>query len=207
MNDEEAVKNYECFFGNGSEEEQLRIREIAQKIGIRDNDAIWLIVYVMNYFGRFYEALPLRIRECAAASMEDVKERCAAVADAEMDRIKEDLGAAVIERAEELAKQRGGYSVFLPVAWICAGVGVLCLACFTAGAAIAGKGWGRTPWDNLLGAPAGWILPIALLPLAAVSAFQVVTKYRNTRNKKGLLFLAGPVFVVILALLCFLRTL
>ena len=40
---EEAEANYNAFFGEGSEEEQLRIREIASKLNIRSNDAIWII--------------------------------------------------------------------------------------------------------------------------------------------------------------------
>lgn len=43
----DAARLYESFFGEGTEEEQLRIRELGAKLNIRDNDALWIIVYVM----------------------------------------------------------------------------------------------------------------------------------------------------------------
>ena len=48
QNENEAEANYSAFFGKGSEEEQLRLREIASKLNIRDNDAIWIIVFIFN---------------------------------------------------------------------------------------------------------------------------------------------------------------
>ena len=62
QNENEAEANYSAFFGKGSEEEQLRLREIASKLNIRDNDAIWIIVFIFNYFGRFYCQLPQKIK-------------------------------------------------------------------------------------------------------------------------------------------------
>lgn len=50
QNENEAEANYSAFFGKGYEEERLRLHEIASKLNIRDNDAIWIIVFIFNYF-------------------------------------------------------------------------------------------------------------------------------------------------------------
>jgi|GEM_PF-6709568 len=201
------VERYESFFGQGTEEEQLRIKEIASSLGIKDNDAIWIIIYVMNYFGRFYQNLPQRLKESADASVESVKARCVAAADEEIERTKSDLSQAVLTHADELAKRRGMYSVVQPIAWLCCGIYTLCLLCFVAGAAVAGKGWGQNPFDSLLAAPAGWILPIAVLPVAIYSGWQAWLGYRYTGNRRNIAILFGSSALCALALLCFLRVL
>ena len=50
---QEAERWYSHFFGDATEGEQLRLRELASKLNIRDNDALWTIIYTLNYFGRF----------------------------------------------------------------------------------------------------------------------------------------------------------
>lgn len=201
------LSNYENFFGAGTEEEQLRIKEIASSIGVRDNDAIWIIVYVMNYFGRFYQNLPAQMKESAEISIESVKTRCIAMADEEIERAKINLGQAILDHADELSKRKDMYSVILPLAWLCCGVFCLCLLCFVAGAAVAGKGWGKSPFDSILSAPAGWILPIAFLPVSIYSSWRAWSQYRYTGRKFNLAMLSGSVTISVLSILCFIRVL
>jgi len=199
-------KNYESFFGQGTEEERLRIREIASKIGIRDNDALWLIVYILNYFGRFYQDLPGKIQTSADLSVATIRDRCAILADEEMQRVKQDLGAAVVQHAESIAKRREIYAVALPLAWLSAGIFCLCLLSFVSGAAVAGRGWGSSPFDSILAAPAGWILPIAMLPLTGYSLYLGWCGYQSTKRKKHLGVVLGALSALALAFACFLRT-
>lgn len=199
------LSNYESFFGTGTEEERLRIKEIASSIGVQDNDAIWIIVYVMNYFGRFYQDLPAQMTKSAEASIENVKARCVAMAEEEINRTKINLGQAVLDHADELSKCKDMYSVIQPLGCLCCGIFCLCLLCFVAGAAVAGKGWGTTSFDALLLAPAGWILPIAFLPVSIYSGWQAWSQYRYTRRKFNLVTLSCSIILSILAILCFMR--
>jgi hypothetical protein len=199
-------ETFEHFFGPGTEEEQLRIREIAAKLNIRDNDAIWIIIYVLNYFGRFYRDLPQQIRTSADASVAYIKDRCVVLANEEMQRVKNDLGEAVLHHADTLSKQRGIHSVALPLAWLCCGIFVQSLLMFIAGAAVAGKGWGRNPFDAFLTAPAGWILPVALSPLSGYTIFLGWSNYQRTGKKQCLISVFAAFSALALAFLCFMRT-
>ena len=87
----EIEELYESFFGEGTEEERLKIRELAAKLNIRDNDALWIIIYVMNYFGRFYRDLPNKIRESSNACLENIQITAAKICEAEVRKFKNSL--------------------------------------------------------------------------------------------------------------------
>lgn len=192
---------FESFFGPGSEEERLRIREIASSLGIRDNDAIWIIVFVLNYFGRFYSDLPDQLQRSAESSVEGVKKQISSFADQETNRISSALGRAVLEHAERLAERKVAFSWAVPVCLLLLGVFLLCLLCFVAGAAVAGKGWGISPLDSLLAAPAGWIIPIAMLPLSVYAGYLGVTRFRYNRSY-GISHVLISLCLIVLAFFC-----
>ena len=206
MSTEKIIEQYKTYFGEGTEEEQLRLREIAASLNIRDNDALWIIVYVMNYFGRFYKSLPEEMSSSATAITESVRSRCEEIASVEMDDVKKSLAESVIHYAENISQAKAQYSVVLPLAWLSFGLFFLCLISFVSGAAVAGKGWGKTPFDSMLAAPAGWIIPIALLPVSIYTGYDAWIKKDIARDKKNIyvkfLFCATG---LIIALLCFLR--
>ena len=73
------------------------------------------------------------------------------------------------------------YDFFLPLAGACLGIFGLCLVSFIGGAAVAGKGWGHSPLEALLNAPAGRIIPLALIPVGGVSLYQGLTEQGKTK--------------------------
>ena len=160
---EEAEANYKAFFGEGSEEEQLRIREIASKLNIRSNDAIWIIVFIFNYFGRFYQHLPQKITSAVHDTLHEcvdtLKSSAEVISQNEAQKSKEILSDSLARISQEILTQHRKkmrlYDFFLPLAGACLGIFCLCLVSFIGGAAVAGKGWGHSPFEALLNAPAG----------------------------------------------------
>lgn len=73
------------------------------------------------------------------------------------------------------------YDFFLPLACACLGIFLLCLISFIGGAAIAGKGWGQSPVEALLNAPASWIIPLALIPVGGFALFRGLTEQGRTK--------------------------
>ena len=196
---------FESFFGPGSEEEQLRIRELAGRLGVRDNDAIWIIIYVFNYFGRFYRDLPQRIRESSEGCLKDLQESCSAISETEMKKAQilfaETLANSTKKILESQEKKLWLYDLFMPLAWSCLGVFLLCLLAFIGGAAIAGKGWGHSPIEAIFNAPAGWIIPLALVPLCGFLFFK---GFLEEGKRKALHFImAGSLIVAVLLSLHF----
>ena len=186
---DEAEANYNAFFGEGSEEEQLRIREIASKLNIRSNDAIWIIVFIFNYFGRFYQHLPQKIKSAVHDSLNDcveaLKNSAEVISQNEAQKSKDILSESLATISQEILTQHQKkmrlYDFFLPLAWSCLGIFSLCLVSFIGGAAVAGKGWGHSPLEALLNAPAGWIIPLALIPVGGVSLYQGLTEQGKTK--------------------------
>ncbi len=186
---DEAEANYNAFFGEGSEEEQLRIREIASKLNIRSNDAIWIIVFIFNYFGRFYQHLPQKIKSAVHDSLNDcveaLKNSAEVISQNEAQKSKDILSESLATISQEILTQHQKkmrlYDFFLPLAWSCLGIFCLCLVSFIGGAAVAGKGWGHSPLEALLNAPAGWIIPLALIPVGGVSLYQGLTEQGKTK--------------------------
>ena len=186
---DEAEANYNAFFGEGSEEEQLRIREIASKLHIRSNDAIWIIVFIFNYFGRFYLHLPQKIKSAVHDSLNDcveaLKNSAEVISQNEAQKSKDILSESLATISQEILTQHQKkmrlYDFFLPLSWSCLGIFCLCLVSFIGGAAVAGKGWGHSPLEALLNAPAGWIIPLALIPVGGVSLYQGLTEQGKTK--------------------------
>ena len=73
------------------------------------------------------------------------------------------------------------YDFFVPVVCACLGIFFLCLISFIGGAAVAGKGWGHSPVEALLNAPAGWIIPLALIPVCGLALFRGLTEQGKSR--------------------------
>ena len=176
---------YESFFGEGTEDERLRIRELAAKLNIRDNDALWIIIYILNYFGRFYRDLPEKLRATSSECFETVQKAAAEISESETRKAQvlfaETLTKSTQEILERHKKRAWVYELFLPLAWSCMGVFCLCLVSFAGGAAVSGKGWGHSPLTALFNAPAGWIVPLALIPVGGFALYRGLIEQGQTR--------------------------
>lgn len=200
----EAEANYSAFFGDGSEEEQLRIRELASKLNIRANDAIWIIVFIFNYFGRFYNHLPQKIKDSVNEALNDciqtLKKSAEIVSQNQAQKSQEILSDTLTKISQEILNQHKKkmrlYDFFMPLAWSCLGIFCLCLISFIGGAAVAGKGWGHSPVEALLNAPAGWIIPLALIPVGGVALFKGLTEQGRTKYLNLITALVSAVLVL-----------
>ena len=84
----------------------------------------------------------------------------------------------------------------IPLFCMCLGIFFLCLISFIGGAAVAGKGWGHSPVEGLLNAPAGWIIPLALVPVGGFALFRGLTG----QGKDRLINLVAALIIALLVL-------
>ena len=138
-----------ALFNDCNEEEQKIIDEFSQLNGIRANDAIWVFVKVFFKINRVNNALPERMTEA-------------------LMKISQDF-------FNQQKKEKLILDFFIPLFCISFGIFFLCLISFIGGAAVAGKGWGHSPVEALLNAPAGWIIPLALIPVCGLALFRGLT--------------------------------
>ena len=166
-----------AFFNDCNEEEQKIIDEFSQIHGIRANDAIWVFVKVFFKINRANNALPERITDALMKISQDFFNQ---------------------QRKEKLI-----LDFFIPLFCMCLGIFFLCLISFIGGAAVAGKGWGHSPVEGLLNAPAGWIIPLALVPVGGFALFRGLTEQGKSRliNLVTALIIALLVLCVLLHIL------
>ena len=139
-----------AFFNNCNEEEQKIINEFSQIQGIKANDAVWIFVKIFFRINRENNTLTQRISEYLTEIFQDF--------------------------LNQQRKREWSYDFFIPVAYACFGIFFLCLVSFVGGAAVVGKGWGHSPVEALLNAPAGWIIPLALIPVCGLALFRGLTE-------------------------------
>ncbi len=203
----QAEATFAAFFGDCSEEEQLLLRELGSKFNIRANDALWAIAGVFVFFGRFCNKLPMKIQEAVhegqSEAVETIKQVAASIAELEAHKAQSVLSASLMNISQEILNQNRKkmwlYDFFIPLVCSCLGVFCLCLISFVGGAAVAGKGWEHSPIEALLNAPAGWIIPLALIPVGGFALFRGLTEQGQSRVVN--LCLAGITAALVLGVL------
>lgn len=177
------------FLSDCNEEERKVIDEFSQTLGIRTNDAIWAFVKIFFTLNRANNNLPKRITDALDTKKDEIidciKKFAASAVELETKKAMDNLSDTLQQVSQNILNQHRKnmwlYDFFLPLACVCLGIFLLCLISFIGGAAIAGKGWGHSPLEALLNAPAGWILPLALIPVGGIALFRGLTEQGRTK--------------------------
>ena len=94
----------------------LRMRRVSGALNLRDNDALWSMIAVLEYYARLYEAMPDRIRRAGDGSFDTVRREAEAATDALMRQHRDALARckATIQLAEEMIREHeAGYRTAL----------------------------------------------------------------------------------------------
>jgi hypothetical protein len=138
-------------------EDRERLGKVRKALGIRANDAVWDVMIAMDYHLQLYSAVP---RELAA----------------QREKLVADLRGLAGTSGQESRGARGGSrSRLWPFCGESAVRGASAVAfgaiCIAAGYSMAARGrppWGAArPLGHVLGAPAGWLIFLLLLPVAS----------------------------------------
>ncbi|MGF6652206.1 hypothetical protein OKW34_002768 [Paraburkholderia youngii] len=76
-------------------------------LNLRDNDALWSVLVMLEHYGRLYEAMPERIRQAGTGSLDAVRAEARAATDALMEQHRDALARckATIELAEQMTAE------------------------------------------------------------------------------------------------------
>jgi hypothetical protein len=161
-----------------SEVERGRLYRIREALGLRDNDAFWYIVLVLEHYDSLYRDYPSQIRDEARKTIEQARRTFAAAAEAESAKAQRMLAQTVAETSVAIAQRLAERPVGLHrVTAVFAAVLAFGAMCLTAGVELAGgrPGWwvagrgdGRAKQilSLVLGVPVGWVAFALLLPVA-----------------------------------------
>jgi hypothetical protein len=84
-----------------------RMRRVSTALNLHDNDALWSVLAVLEYYARLYEAMPDRIREAGEGSLDDVRAEAAQATEALMAQHRDALARckATIQLAEGMIRE------------------------------------------------------------------------------------------------------
>ncbi|MBR2209038.1 MAG: hypothetical protein IJ859_09565 [Synergistaceae bacterium] len=173
-----------AFFNDCNEEEQKIINEFSQIQGIKANDAVWIFVKIFFRINRENTVLYQKVSDNFESKQNEIpekfKEFIVSLIENETQKILSCFSDFSMKTLQDILKQHKKQALFndcfIPIFCVCAGVFLLCLISFIAGSAVVGKGWGHSPFDALLNAPAGWIIPLALIPVGSLAFFRGLTE-------------------------------
>lgn len=135
-----------------SEAEAARLREVGNRLNLREDDALWPLLAALEYQRVYYEALPKKI----AAASKTIMDGMAAAAEKETAAAQARLTDSVVREAQNLASKIQ-YDRLVPM-------GLLALICLLAyGSLMLWAGFRiDTGWDVPLAAilhmPSGWLI-------------------------------------------------
>jgi hypothetical protein len=84
-----------------------RMHQVSSALNLRDNDALWSIIAVLEYYARLYEAMPERIRWAGEGSLEAARREVGGATDELMQQHRDALERckATIQLAENLIQE------------------------------------------------------------------------------------------------------
>lgn len=84
-----------------------RMQRVSAALNLRDNDALWSVLAVLEYYARLYEAMPERIRGAGQGSLDAVRTEAQAATDALMAQHRDALARCkeTIRLAEHMIRE------------------------------------------------------------------------------------------------------
>jgi hypothetical protein len=84
-----------------------RMRRVSGALNLRDNDALWAMIAVLEYYARLYEAIPERVRWASEGSLEAARREVGGATDALMQQHQDafERCKATIQLAENLIQE------------------------------------------------------------------------------------------------------
>lgn len=166
-----------------SEAEAARLREIGNRLNLREDDALWPLLAALEYQRVYYEALPKKI----AAASKTIMDGMAAAAEKETAAAQARLTDSVVKEAQYLASKIQ-YARLIPM-------GLLALLCLLAyGSLMLWAGFridtGRDiPLALLLHMPSGWLISGLCLAAGLFCGWGAATEFVEADKewwKKGI---------------------
>ncbi len=166
-----------------SEAEAARLREIGNKLNLREDDALWPLLAALEYQRIYYEALPEKIAGASRAIMDSM----AVAAEKETAAAQARLTDSVVKEAEYLASKIQ-YGRLVPL-WLLA---LICLLAY--GSLMLWAGFridtGRdVPLAAVLHMPSGWLISGLCMAAGVFCGWGAATEFAEAEKgwwKKGI---------------------
>jgi hypothetical protein len=123
---------------------QQRLYRLKEALGLRDNDALWSILYALEFYQELYEEMPDQITATTHALLTDVRGSSKAIADAAYAeatlRLTDAVKEATIQVSKDVTAKERAIETRKRLEWLCAAVMVLCMSMLALGFVMFSKG-------------------------------------------------------------------
>jgi len=192
-----------------SDRERLEVYRIKDALGLDDNDALLAILLAFQNYQWLYEQHPARIEQAAQKAVAEVAKAAEASARAEVRKVRRALTEAVSRAADSVATARADVARRMARWWAAAGLtlfGGFCMVCgFELGRGslpfwmhpelAQGGGALAKVAGAVLGAPAGWVALVLVLPVLVSTVTRSVDQLRDESLSVGPRRKAGALMV------------
>jgi hypothetical protein len=110
--------------------ERENLYRIRDALGIRDNDALWIVLMALEIYGVKYAAIPLEIEQMIRRILNDLRQGAYELAEFSVQMTKADLSQAVADTARGVAKAA---SRNRDLQWMGAGISISAIALCVSG--------------------------------------------------------------------------
>ena len=106
MTDEGAITAFEKLLGRESKPaEREQLYRVKEALGLRDNDALWLVLFALQYYDSLYRQFPKAIGQEAARVLGETRTAADASMRASLEQAKADLTRSMAIAAEGIARK------------------------------------------------------------------------------------------------------
>ena len=96
MTDEGAISAFEKLLGRESKPaEREQLYRVKEALGLRDNDALWLVLFALQYYDSLYRQFPKAIGQEATRVLNETRVAADASMRASLEQAKADLTHAM----------------------------------------------------------------------------------------------------------------
>lgn len=87
-----------------TERERVQLRRVQAELGLRENDALWLVIFALQYYEGLYRQFPKAIAAEANRVLAETRTAAEATIRAGAESAKADLAKAIATTAREVAR-------------------------------------------------------------------------------------------------------
>lgn len=177
-----------------SEKERQNLYRVKNALGIRDNDALWLVLMTLESYDTLLSKLPSQMHQQVIATVDEVKLAARAAAEAESRQALSTLANAVSETSSLIARRAVDTQRLIALAFYSLSMVLFGALCLVVGFILgSGKipywatypGHAQLPWKVLtavLQAPAGWLAALVGFSVCCALLFRpLAEKVRPSR--------------------------
>jgi hypothetical protein len=180
INEKGLLSAFERLLGRqASDQEKIRLLRTKDVLGLRENDALWLILMSLEEYGYRFDQISKKVQKETTALVEAHRQILDAEAISAAEKAQGVIADALAKRVEKSIAQVTKTKFLTSLGWSVIALVLLAALCFVAGFVM---GSGKAPWwtrpaedltnvqivvSSIIMAPAGWIFSLLALPCTA----------------------------------------